>query len=170
MKLLLDRFYNMQAELDSVIAGKHGLELNTKENWQDRSIALFVELGELANELRFFKFWSTDMDVRREKALAEYADCIHFSLSLINTFGGRDLEFNFPNDLSLVETKQITLKEMFSLVQKFATSVYENPVHIGYAFMSLLDLGYVIGFTWDEIVAAYETKHAENLRRQAAGY
>ena len=52
----------MQIELDKHITNKHNL--HNKDLYTKRKVALLVELGELANELRFFKFWSEDQKPR----------------------------------------------------------------------------------------------------------
>lgn len=52
----------MQEYLDYEITKNHKLE--KVDTYTKRKIALLVELGELANELRFFKFWSTDQEPR----------------------------------------------------------------------------------------------------------
>lgn len=51
-----------QKELDKIILDKHNL--HGEDLYTKKKNALLVELGELANELRFFKFWSTDQEPR----------------------------------------------------------------------------------------------------------
>src|SRR5690625_3584703 len=56
----LEKLFEIQAELDKRIVEKHGLQ---NEDLLDKKIlALQVELGELANEWRGFKFWSEDQE------------------------------------------------------------------------------------------------------------
>src|SRR5690625_840666 len=56
----LEKLFKIQAELDKRIVEKHGLQ---NEDLLDKKIlALQVELGELANEWRGFKFWSKDQE------------------------------------------------------------------------------------------------------------
>jgi|SRR5690625_409410 len=60
----LEKLFKIQAELDKRIVEKHGLQ---NEDLLDKKIlALQVELGELANEWRGFKFWSKDQKARKE--------------------------------------------------------------------------------------------------------
>jgi len=49
-------------------------------------VALLVEIGELANELKTFKRWKSQKEVDWEKAKEELIDCFHFYLSFTNTF------------------------------------------------------------------------------------
>nr|QRZ17780.1 dUTP diphosphatase [Virgibacillus sp. AGTR] len=54
----LNKLFPIQKELDTRIEREKGLE---GQNLLDKKIlALQVELGELANEWRGFKFWSKD--------------------------------------------------------------------------------------------------------------
>lgn len=48
----------MQRKLDRHISEKHNLK--GKDLYPKKQIALLVELGELANEVKFFKFWKSD--------------------------------------------------------------------------------------------------------------
>ena len=58
----LDRFFEMQAKLDDHIKKEKGLE--GQDLLDKKILALQVELGELANEWRGFKFWSTNQEPR----------------------------------------------------------------------------------------------------------
>ena len=91
-------------ELDQKIHQQHGLVF--KETRQKRVIAMMVELAELANEIKFFKFWSQKPQ-DREAALEEAADVLHFLLSLANDQSMR-LEMK-ENNLYSSETSMETL-------------------------------------------------------------
>jgi dimeric dUTPase (all-alpha-NTP-PPase superfamily) len=102
----LAKLFELQRQLDERIIREKGLEgqdltLNTVT-------ALIVELGEFANEGRWFKHWSNDQKPRREKIhysvtgiplrktdplLEEYADCLSFFLSLANSKGWNELMY-----------------------------------------------------------------------------
>src|SRR5690625_912237 len=70
----------MQSNLDEYISKNHNLE--NESLFEEKFLALLVELGELANETRCFKFWSTKSSSERETVLEEYVDNIHFLLSI----------------------------------------------------------------------------------------
>jgi dimeric dUTPase (all-alpha-NTP-PPase superfamily) len=53
----------------------------------ERLLALQVEVSELANATRCFKYWSQKESEPRERLLDEYADCLHFLLSVGHTLG-----------------------------------------------------------------------------------
>ena len=71
-----------QKELDMKIDYEHGLK--NEEVFNKKVMSLIVEICELANEIKFFKFWSYKKPSPKEKILDEYSDCIHFLLSIGN--------------------------------------------------------------------------------------
>ncbi|WP_345840755.1 dUTP diphosphatase [Bacillus sp. P14.5] len=52
----INELFQMQKALDTYIEKEHGLE--EADLFQEKTMALLVEVGELANETRCFKFWS----------------------------------------------------------------------------------------------------------------
>lgn len=60
---------------------------NDKSFLGDRILALSVEVGEFANATRCFKYWSNKPSESKERLLDEYADILHFMLSVANTMG-----------------------------------------------------------------------------------
>ena len=159
--------FNKQEELDRDIFEKHGLTEYPKNNM---NIALFVELGELMNELPTkFKHWKSSAVDNKEKALEEYVDCIHFMTSItINHC--KEKKLNYENVI-----KKIILKKELPYMGKYnyATLLYEVS-HIGYIatyrYASLLLLGEQLGFSWDEIYKAYLKKNQINHERQDNNY
>ena len=69
-----------QKELDMEIAVNHGVSYSSTRN--KRTLALLVELGEFANATRTFKYWSNKGPESKERVLDEFADGLHFILSL----------------------------------------------------------------------------------------
>ncbi|TES56171.1 hypothetical protein E2L07_05650 [Halalkalibacterium halodurans] len=66
----LSRFFRLQATLDQHIKKRKGLE--DKDLLLDKIQALQVELGELANEWRGFKFWSNKQTPEVEQEECDY--------------------------------------------------------------------------------------------------
>ena len=80
----LEELLKLQKELDEAILKEQGIVWDEKIEEQTK-VALFVELGELMNEMPTkFKHWKKTAVDNREKALIEYADALHFALSLTN--------------------------------------------------------------------------------------
>ena len=77
--------FKKQKELDLDIQQRHNV---TYENTMSRrSLSLLVEIGELANATRCFKYWSTKQTGEKEKELEEYIDCLFMALYFSNITG-----------------------------------------------------------------------------------
>src|SRR5690625_3278853 len=97
----LAKLFEAQKELDERIVAEKGLE--GQDLLDKKILALLVELGELAQNWRGFKFWSNDQEPRTElwddrlrfhnPLLEEYVDCLHFILSIGNEFDCSNLVF-----------------------------------------------------------------------------
>lgn len=160
----IEKLMTMQAGLDQHIETKHGLEA---ENLVERKIlALLVELGELANETRCFKFWSVKGPSEREIILAEYVDGIHFILSLANDHG---YKLSIPEEIP-VEQRDITQQfiVLYQGIGKFRDELmFETFQNMFYEY---LQLGKMLGFSGEDIEQAYVTKNEVNYERQKQGY
>ncbi|SSS87792.1 Uncharacterized protein conserved in bacteria [Acinetobacter baumannii] len=133
-------------------------------------LALLVEIGECANELpEVFKFWSTKKQNNYKKALVEYVDGVHFVLEL-------GLELGVKNTVYLhQEIKSETHPDMatqFILINNAATKLLLDINLEQYEILvrKYLGLGEMIGFSWEQIQAAYFSKNYINHQRQDAGY
>jgi len=155
--------FDMQQKLDTYIEQQHGLE--KKDLFEKKILALFVELGELANETRCFKFWSNKAANEKAIILEEYVDNIHFIMSLgLNkglTFSARTL----PTENGDLTTQ---FNEVFALVLTFQ----QNPEQTAYEslFIQFLLLGKMLGFSETDIQNAYYEKNKINFARQDEGY
>lgn len=128
-------------------------------------MALLVELGELANETRCFKFWSTKERAERKVILEEYVDNIHFLLSI-----GLEKGYHFSKiDFDTVDTQE-TLQ--FNRVFQQCLHFYEDQSKENYLqlFKAYLQLGSILGFDEKDILEAYEKKNEVNYERQEQGY
>ena len=85
-----------QEKLDQFIVQKKNLtDTDSKASFIRTKIALLVEIGELANELKTFKHWKSQKEVDWEKAKEELIDCFHFYLSWANSFGIDFADYKF---------------------------------------------------------------------------
>ncbi|MDG5786945.1 dUTP diphosphatase [Evansella sp. AB-P1] len=160
--------YNKQRELDHYIETKHGLQ--EKDLLNQKLLAFHVEVAELANETRCFKFWSEKAPSSDSVILEEYVDGIHFILSV-------GLEFGYENIVSidlLPENKKSgeDLVPYFYDVIEAVSSLRLNGAEKKYItlFQSYLKLGSALGFTEQDIIFAYEEKNKVNHTRQDQGY
>lgn len=162
MELL--ELYTMQKELDSKIEEQHGLE--NRDLIDQKILALLVELGELANETRCFKFWSVRPASERGIILEEYVDGVHFLLSVGLTLGYTS---DIPRELG---TRTGSLTDQFLilyyLVSMFQVEKQEEPFQV--LFATYVELGEMLGFSWEEVEEAYMEKNKVNHKRQQQGY
>ncbi|MGM7720899.1 dUTP diphosphatase [Metabacillus sp. Hm71] len=156
--------FDMQQKLDTKIETQHKLE---NESLIERKIlALLVEVGELANETRCFKFWSLKAPAPIDVILEEYVDGIHFILSL-------GLEINVDPSLKLEEIHaERSVTEQFLSVYQTITVFKEQQTLQVYKkmFEEYLCLGHLLGFTKEQIEHAYVSKNEVNHERQKQGY
>lgn len=160
MNLNYTKLSKMQSDLDEYIGKSKGI--NMDEHKLDRIEALSVEFHELLNELRFFKYWSVK-PMNREKAIEEYADTLHFLLSIGNDLGVKEYEYTSPevNDMRRLK---------FGIMNMISRLPYGGQVEYVILFDHFLHFGEKLGFTEHEILYHYELKHAENYARQQRYY
>jgi dimeric dUTPase (all-alpha-NTP-PPase superfamily) len=80
MKLKIADLIPYQSQLDERIFELHDTDRPT--TMQSRLLALLVEVGEFANEIRCFKFWSIKGPSEKGILAEEFVDGLHFFLSL----------------------------------------------------------------------------------------
>lgn len=182
----LDKLFQMQKALDERINKEHQLE--GQDLLPKKILALQVELGELANEWRGFKFWSKDQEPRtncewdytlddepiyRNLVLEEYVDCLHFILSI-----GLEVDIDTNSYFGQYTSRDVTsqFKYVFQDVSTLDKSICEDwsedEVLESYSDLVLgfIGLGEMLGFTWEQIEQSYLEKNKVNHSRQTEGY
>lgn len=159
----LQELFHMQRELDRYIQSNRKLEESV---FRKKVLALQVELSELANETRCFKFWSTKGPSDKETLLEEYVDCIHFILSLGIEKGFDSLE-EWP-----APAAEEDLTELFLSAHHGASRFAEQTTAEQYIFLwqTFGALAKALGFSYAEVLAAYVEKNETNYKRQQQGY
>jgi dimeric dUTPase (all-alpha-NTP-PPase superfamily) len=174
----LEKLFAMQKEL-----GKVGLfNYRGEDRFEKLILALLVELGECANCWRGFKFWSTNQQPKTKELrnaammeedkvyynplLEEYVDGLHFVLEL-----GIALEIDVTQ-LEWTYDKASSITKQFTDIYYLATYLQENQKFYAYDMLinAYVQLGEMLGFSWEEIEQAYQEKHSINIQRQASGY
>ncbi len=84
----IKKLYELQDKLNKTILDKFELPMSKNELLSNTLLALQVEVSELANATRCFKHWSVKEAESKERLLDEYADVLHFFLSI-----GSQLDF-----------------------------------------------------------------------------
>lgn len=168
----IENLLKMQKDLDNLIFKKSNI---TEYPSNKVRLALFVELGELANEVQSFKYWKHNKNIKREKILEEWADCLHFALSLENQCKKFEKEIGLCNLEEFHKQCSEELRECES----------ENDIELDYIFLTtfkiltrndvsplahILILGYKLDITADAMEEAYKSKYKKNIQRQKDNY
>lgn len=154
--------YDMQEKLDQYIGEQQ--QINQSEQTEQKILALLVEVGELANETRCFKFWSTKPPSEKHVIEEEYVDGLHFILSL-----GLDLGFRY--EPTPIHTKDSLTDAFLRLFHAINTFKQERSNHAYQSmWVSFLELGRSLELDENEIMDAYYNKNKVNFQRQDQGY
>jgi dimeric dUTPase (all-alpha-NTP-PPase superfamily) len=170
------------------------INYNEPDRFEKLILSLLVEIGECANEWRGFKFWSQNQEPNTEERvsflgfengeiidtyeyknplLEEYVDGLHFVLEL-----GIELEEvigDYTKSSYRVIEQQISWQKAENVTRQF-TKVCEHAANLqdddyySELFAAYIILGEMLGFTPEEIEAAYFEKNQVNHERQENGY
>ena len=145
-----------QKELDDIWMKRANL---TEYPLEMTITAYRVELGELLQEWKQFKYWKMNKsEVDRDKMLEEWADCMHFALSL-ELFVVEKLEVNFTNK---DYTKSLNL-EIRYLDKNDIYGTLDSCYEINSTILNdTILLGLKLGYTLEELEEAYWKKNKIN--------
>ena len=119
----LNKLQTEQKKLDEFIRQKKNLtDTDSEASFIRTKIALLVEIGELANELKTFKHWKSQKDINWEKAKEELIDCLHFYLSWANSFGIDFADYKFQKLVPEPDFNELLLA-FFSETEAFSINV-----------------------------------------------
>lgn len=195
----LTKLFEMQRELDARIEQEHPRQ-EGEDRLAKKILALQVELGELCNCWRGFKFWSHDQEPRRG------GDCF-CDEGYVNVYMGYGvveqelcaicngtcqkpdplleeyvdcLHFILSIGLELGFEKQTAhsfkngnsiLGQFHSIYSELSSLYYHRQMYNYQRTLNLIiGLGELLGFTWDEIEQAYIRKNQINHDRQNNSY
>jgi len=181
----LQKLFEMQAKLDAHIEQEHPRQ-PSEDRLTKKILALQVELGELANCWRGFKYWSHDQEPRTEVPvkyysggpteienwlLEEYVDCLHFILSIglelkitaIEIDSGYTHEDPSATFIELYGDawELFNFRENDKLSKFIRIGIYERM------FNRFIGIGEEhLGFTWEQVEQAYMEKNRINERER----
>ena len=155
--------FPLQAQLDEEIARLHNVTYES--TFERRVLALLTELGEFANETRCFKYWSLKGPSPKEKILDEYADGLHFLLSLGIPLGVSQYKHYFHvREKDLTQAILNVHKEVDALLEHYDVDHYAK------AFGDYLNLIPLFDYEEREVIEAYLAKLGVNHKRQEEKY
>ena len=163
MKIELEELFVAQAKLDQTIADNHHISYQTTR--PRRIMACLVEIGELANATRCFKYWSNKGKEADDIVLDEYADGLHFFLSL-----GVDIKTS--KKVYNLTKHESDLTAQFLLVYHRLDEFRKKQDDASYirAFQAFLNLLPLLGYKWKDLKEAYYKKLGVNYNRQETNY
>lgn len=151
-----------QQAFDQALAEAH--QIKTKTWIEPALLALYVEVGELANEIQSFKYWKKNKRIVLARVQEEYADGLHFLLSFLNEFPGTT---ELPAQVVSHNVNQQFLA-MFRALHALQSDF--QAAHVHQAFSIYLGLGHLLNLAEADILAAYEQKNQINFERIKNNY
>jgi dimeric dUTPase (all-alpha-NTP-PPase superfamily) len=152
-----------QAKLDAHIQQQH--QVSYASTREKRLLALLVEVGEMINETKTFKFWSKKPSAEKSIILDEYADGLHFLLSLSIEVQSRKHQYEIA---TISKTLTQATIEVFQAISDLSKAFTINALEK--SFQYYLNLIPLLGFTSEEVVEAYFKKLGVNYTRQKNAY
>lgn len=113
----LTNIYKTTKYIDGLFESRY---TNDKDIVRKNRLELLVELGELANETRCFKYWSINQTGDKEKVLEEYIDCLFMTLYFCNIMDvSLDEDYPSSSNGDIIET--------FLKLYKYSGNLESNP-------------------------------------------
>lgn len=159
----LQKLFTMQKSLDIYIQAEKNI---SHDVFLEKGLALLIELAELANETRCFKFWSEKGPSEKNVLLEEYVDSIHFLLSVGIEMNLNDLE-DWPENHVDESLTLLFLHTQSSINQFLIEPTIDNYKDIWSWYGAIATN---LGFTHSEVLQAYLEKNEKNYERQRTGY
>lgn len=192
----INELFKLQEKLEENVNGRN--EITKEERIESKLLAIKVELGELANNWRGFKYWKRDKtpltkgtretyEVQGKTTteecnplLEEYVDVLHLVMSIGIEEGHEQIDIEKEKEEYLeigITFKDTTLLKQFNTMFYFVVQ-YEDAENQGEdkkdkyidLFLAILSLGEMLGYSWNEIVSEYVRKNEINHNRQVNGY
>lgn len=174
-----------QRELDNYILETKKIDLHPLELMANRCLAFQVEVAELANEVRSFKHWSNKPRSEHEVILEEFADGLHFLLSISYTVAdyGEGISYDtwvFNPDSAECGASNLEINSRFLATSQIVSELYFEwgTDRDEFALFDILAelwssysfLAAHLGLSEASVIGAYERKYQINIERQKAGY
>ncbi len=158
----LEDIYKETKFLDSLFAERY--DIKSLEVIQKYHLELSVEIGELANETKCFKFWSNKKP-NKSKVLEEYIDCLFMILYFCNILDVK-LDEQFP--ICCHTNMNETFLKLYDLGVLFRKNLNKD---IGKELLvELLYLAELLNFTMEELVNETKRKSLIVQRRFTTDY
>lgn len=164
MEIDIKELFILQKNLDDIVHSNHNIK-NPMDVFIQRKLALAVEVAELANEVKCFKYWSLKKGDNKQKIGDEYADVLHFVLSHAIYLNSKKTGYSISK--KVYDKKQLSnfFLKLLELASKLSNaSDCEKFLSILFELSPSLDLSI------DDIFSFYKSKNDINLQRQKDKY
>jgi dimeric dUTPase (all-alpha-NTP-PPase superfamily) len=163
MRLKIDELRELQKALDARIFTQHDTSRDATRI--DRCLALCVEIGELANETRCFKYWSVRDASPKDVLLEELEDSIHFLLSL-------GIDLNDTSEYIEGIDDHEYLSQTFLAFYRASAKLTESFNMKNYlaCFSFICVLAEKLAFSESDLIEYYLRKNQKNHQRQDTNY
>ena len=170
---MIEKMLNMQNALnEDIIASKH-LGSIKKDNL---FFALFDELGELTHELKHEWCWWKEhqAEVDHDKTLEEYVDVVHFALTYeIDVLKHSRKEKSKDMIIQHIEAAHHFAdckRDLKAIGDSIKEIIKESYWHPAYLLWEVLSLGFILGFSMEDIYNEYVAKNKVNFERLESGH
>lgn len=156
----------IQDEVNAVVNARlieNNMELPVQ---MDYLVAMHVEFFEFINAVGTFKFWKHSHNPDKARVLDELADVMAFFLSIGEISDNVDAVIT-ETETELASYTTLSIIRSVSAAFQSGEEVANDIILMGIAVEIARR---EVGATWEEIKEAYETKSAENIKRQQEGY
>ena len=156
--------YNRNKKLDDIFMNKY---MDTEDKLYEKNcLELIVELCELANESKCFKYWTVKKP-DKELVLEEFADTLLMVLYMFNTYNV-DSVSTIDVDMSL------NVLVEFNILIRMCTNLMNkediNELYLKEIFTRLIHIGKLLGLNDNEIIDACYKKIFKNEERLNSNY
>lgn len=155
--------YEENKELDKIFDKLY--DNDNKDIIEKNIVELLVELGELANETKCFKYWSSKKPGDKEDLLEEYSDCIIMALYFCDMVNiDLNEEFIEINEKDLVNQFKTLYNLCSSLNYKLDRDLVKE------VFANIVNLGKLLSLSDDEVIEGCLKKINKNYSRFETGF
>ena len=156
--------YRKNKKLDDIFMNKY---MDTESSYYEKNcLKLIVEIGELANESKCFKYWTVKKP-DKELVLEEFADTLLMVLYMFNIYNV-DSVSTIDVDMSL------NVLVEFNILIRMCTNLMNkddiNELYLKEIFTRLIHIGKLLGLSENEIIDACYKKIFKNEERLNSNY
>lgn len=155
-----------QMILDHKIEETKNVDLREQHKKSKIFVAANTELGEFSQEVKpLWCYWKKPNPVMYTKAIEELIDVLHFNLSgqLVQVHGvATKNEFE---RVGLTAKGLLAHKELSQLIEILTFNLLETS-----GTYVIFAIGNMLGYSDEDMIKVYKSKHAVNMHRQETGY